>query len=32
MERISKAALPDIERWLDRVIEAKQLADVFNDS
>ena len=31
-ERISKAALPDIERWLDRVIEAKQLADVFNDS
>jgi len=28
---ISNAPLADIERWLDRVIDAKQLADVFID-
>ena len=28
---ISNAPLTDIERWLDRVIDAKQLADVFID-
>lgn len=30
-ERISNAAQPEIELWLDRVLDAKQLADIFND-
>ena len=28
---ISNAPVDDIERWLDRVIDAKQLSDVFVD-
>ncbi len=30
-ERISNAAQPEIELWLDRVLDAKQLADIFNN-
>jgi hypothetical protein len=30
-ERISNAAQPEIELWLDRVLDAKQLTDIFND-
>jgi hypothetical protein len=30
-ERIANAGQPEIELWLDRVLDAKQLADIFND-
>ena len=28
---ISNASIEDIERWADRVFDAKQLSDIFND-
>ena len=28
---ISNASVEDIERWADRVFDAKQLSDIFND-
>ena len=28
---ISNASFEDIERWADRVFDAKQLSDIFND-
>ena len=28
---ISNASVEEIERWVDRVLDAKQLSDIFND-